>query len=868
MPERRSGGPRWTGLGRKVRAFLFVVLAGAVFAGGGFPTVAGAAGGDWEEPIGEGVSAFRRTLSLFGKPVVVYGVRIDLTNPFVRLVPLTSAEGLGRKAPVPELARAKGAIAAVNADFFHLTGIGAPLGPVVDGGTVMSAPGVATWDVFGLLSDGRAVIGSFWFEGTLWAPDGSTHPIRAVNKEAYDPRDGRPSHAGQIVLYTPAWGAKSYGRAGGRFRDVVEVVVAAGVVRSVVEAPDGSPIPPDGFVLWGEGPAAAFLRTHFAPGDPVRLELRAGMALPDGSRVSVPAGALAAGAGATSASAAGEAGDAPTGEARDASSGVPVLLSTVGSHRLLVEGGRPLPVVDPAVDGDKPRARAAVAIDAAGRTVWLVVVEASAESRGMTLPELAQYLASLGADRAINLDGGGSATFVARRLGETAPAVLNRPSGGSPRAVPTAIGVLNTAPPGDSVGGLIVRLPKGGDVLAGGTVRFEVKAYDTHYLPLALPPEALTWSATGPAEIEASGPAVRFPTGGTYVLTAAVGDVRQTLEVRVLGGRDVLTLEAEPATLTLKPGGRAALTVWARLRDGRRIRLAPENVTLTVVREGTASAGQGDGRGGAPEDLSGEWVRTEGLTVVAGAVPGAGWIEIDFDGARTRIPVVVRAFDDLVGHWAEPAATALYARGIVAGVAPGRFAPDKPLTRAEAAVLLDRALGAAATGGQASAGMPAAAAGSSSAPSGSNDRTDHAGVSASPSSTGLPAAKVAARPAFRDAVPPWAETSVASLQALGVLRGYPDGTFRPDRPVSRTELAVLVDQVLARLSREDGLRTEGAPIFRDAAAIPVWAREAVARVVAAGVMRGTGAAFDPHRAATRAEAAAVFYNLLIFGGSS
>lgn len=58
---------------------------------------------------------------------------------------------------------------------------------------------------------------------------------------------------------------------------------------------------------------------------------------------------------------------------------------------------------------------------------------------GISLIDAAEYLQLLGMEEVINADGGGSTTLIAAKPGETSPAVLNRPSGGSLRAVANAL---------------------------------------------------------------------------------------------------------------------------------------------------------------------------------------------------------------------------------------------------------------------------------------------------------------------------------------------------------------------------------------------------------------------------------------------
>lgn len=45
----------------------------------------------------------------------------------------------------------------------------------------------------------------------------------------------------------------------------------------------------------------------------------------------------------------------------------------------------------------------------------------------------------------------------------------------------------------------------------------------------------------------------------------------------------------------------------------------------------------------------------------------------------------------------------------------------------------------------------------------------------------------------------WAEKAIRRCMERGLLRGYPDGSFGPDKPVTRAELAVILD----RLDKED-----------------------------------------------------------------
>ncbi|GEM_PF-5017522 len=54
----------------------------------------------------------------------------------------------------------------------------------------------------------------------------------------------------------------------------------------------------------------------------------------------------------------------------------------------------------------------------------------------------------------------------------------------------------------------------------------------------------------------------------------------------------------------------------------------------------------------------------------------------------------------------------------------------------------------------------------------------------------------------RQQVPSWAVEAVDVLMEEGLIHGYPDGTFRPDRPISRAEMALVVAGLLTKLRQE------------------------------------------------------------------
>jgi len=179
------------------------------------------------------------------------------------------------------------------------------------------------------------------------------------------------------------------------------------------------------------------------------------------------------------------------------------------------------------------------------------------------------------------------------------------------------------------------------------------------------------------------------------------------------------------------------------------------------------------------------------------------------------------SFGDLPqGHWSKADIEQLASKLIVTGVEASRYDPAAQVTRAEFAALIVRGLGL--------------------------DEADGS--------------------AFRD-VPSgkWYAGAIGAAHEAGLVGGYENGEFRPERPITRQELAVLIDNALLFVGQRAGaVGTEPAlTAFADASTIAPWARDAVAQAVHAGVTEGReGGKFVPGANATRAEAAVMVKRLL------
>ncbi len=112
---------------------------------------------------------------------------------------------------------------------------------------------------------------------------------------------------------------------------------------------------------------------------------------------------------------------------------------------------------------------------------------------------------------------------------------------------------------------------------------------------------------------------------------------------------------------------------------------------------------------------------------------------------------------------------------------------------------------------------------------------------------------------FSDLTQIWYTKPVAWASKNGIVRGYEDGTFRPDQTISREEMCVILDRTLQWLGVE--MRTT-IPKFTDVQNISLWARDSVARVSNAGLLCGfDDGSFGAKKTATRAQSATVILRL-------
>ncbi|MFJ4922892.1 phosphodiester glycosidase family protein [Streptomyces sp. NPDC088725] len=500
-----------------------------------------------------------------------------------------SAGTVSDRRPVSELAAGHDAgpgrrtVAAINADFFDINGTGAPEGPGIENGALVQSPAPGAGQAVGIGPGNAGRVLRLYFGGTLTLPSGQ-HPLASYNAANVP--------AGGIGVYTPAWGAADRALTVDAASPVAEAVVRDGRIVARTDRPGSGPIAEGSTVLVGREAGAEAIAA-LRPGDPVSLTYR-----PRTDSGSVPRTAV---------------------------------------------GGRELLVVDGVAqnhegEGNNVAApRTAVGFSRDGSTMQVITVDGrQADSGGTTLTELGLMMRKAGSYSALNLDGGGSSTLVAREPGSDVLRLENSPSDGSERTVPN--GLALTAPEGSGrLTGFWVRTrtPAAGaptvDPVTGGhpervfpglSRRLTAAGYDETYGP-----------ATGAPHWRTEQPSVgRVDSHGVF--TARAGG---TTEVRAENGR---------------AAGRTRLTVLDRLA---RIQPTTPRVGLADARAtGTFGLVGLDAHGASapvePRDVRLEYdhsrftVTDDGrgsFTVTSRAGGGAGQITAEAGGVTTALAVSV-----------------------------------------------------------------------------------------------------------------------------------------------------------------------------------------------------------------------------------
>jgi hypothetical protein len=496
-------------------------------------------------------------------------IEVDLANPHIQVDTLGGKSGqMGNKQSTTQLARERGAAAAINGDFFTLNAEGAPFGVHIQSGKLVTSPGyISPKNTFALDMNRIPFIGRVDFDGTVTAANGALFRLFGINKTQYQAgfRFEGNSHKNRLHMYTDKWNMKNWVGASLQANYTV-ALVENNIVTQILENKAVESIPKGAFLLLGHGEAESFLKDNVQVGETLLVDYKLNpgeewwMAL-DGTSLLVNQGKF-------------------------------ITHSTPGRN-----------------------ARTAVGYSQDNRYMYLVTVEYSKESTGLTFAEFGQFLEFRGMWKAVNLDGGGSTAMSTRELGSFQVTSALIPSKGSERLIPNGIGIFSTAPQG-KLAGWSMYVPK--KVLINEPVTVQVKAYDEYYNPLKI--EELPYNSKGPSSILWSTPRhFMVQQLGSYDLDLTMQGKTEKHTIATYGMADVKELKITTDVLRLRVGESVQAKAVIQLTDGTKKNVAPSSLDWRLI--GVKGNVQADGT-----------VTMQGNSV--------GMLVASYQGFSTAVPIV------------------------------------------------------------------------------------------------------------------------------------------------------------------------------------------------------------------------------------
>ena len=114
---------------------------------------------------------------------------------------------------------------------------------------------------------------------------------------------------------------------------------------------------------------------------------------------------------------------------------------------------------------------------------------------------------------------------------------------------------------------------------------------------------------------------------------------------------------------------------------------------------------------------------------------------------------------------------------------------------------------------------------------------------------------------FTDTSDHWAKESISIAASCGLIKGFTDEVFRPDEPITREQMALIATNA----AEMEGKSTENNSVvnFKDNQKISTWAKKGVDNALEQGIMKGyPDQTFQPQGEATRAESVCVILSLI------
>lgn len=445
-------------------------------------------------------------------------LRVDLSNPYIKVDTLSNADSIRNLESTKSLAQSRNAVAAINGGFFDWSeqpGIINPIGPMVESGDIKTASSgfnkytqaLATFSINNL----NQVFYSYWqTDITLVSSSGKSIPAARYNKTYNGSSD--------YTILDRKWSQYSVG-VSDNYNDIMEVVVDNAEISEIREGKPAVEIPLNGYVVITRGEGKQLIKNNFRVGDTLEMDI-------------------------------------------STSTDWKNLEMAVTGGCVLVDKGKIPETFSHNISGRHPRTGIATSKD--GRQIIMVTVDGRQQSSiGMTLEEFAQLMIELGAFNAINMDGGGSTTMVARELGTDNLKEVNKPSDGVARRVANAVGIISIAPP-STLNGFIIDTDDT-NIFVNTSRQFTVRGYDRYFNPIYVDPGKIQWSVVG-LKGRFAGNTFYPESVGEGRIIARVGDVKTELSISSLSSPVQLVLSEK--SINLPVNSTKSFMLWGKNKNG------------------------------------------------------------------------------------------------------------------------------------------------------------------------------------------------------------------------------------------------------------------------------------------------------------
>lgn len=378
-------------------------------------------------------------------------LKMDLTEEQVALDILQSTQAFGQKETLQSLATnsQKNVIAGINASFFNMKGTSSePVGVIYDHGYTYAAHNynTSTKGVASLLQyeNGQVIFDFFDTNFKIMTDASKTLYIEGVNK--LDIKNAP-------VVYNSNFGKTTHQI--DQVEKIYKIVIKDNVVTDIIGVNQTANIP-----IMQEGYVIAIPEALLTEADYLGMfAIGTGVEFTINSTINTDA----------------------------------LKLAISGSGKVLENGQ--FTSEGYLISKDARQPRSVLGITADQKYLIAMSIDGRGASIGATHAEVAQYLREYNVSDAIQLDGGGSTTLVARDLGRTGIQVKNQVSDGTQRKILNGLGFVSLAETGPVKSIKIIQ--SGESVFKNNPIQLEVIGFDENYNPVEIDYRNLAWSVDG-----------------------------------------------------------------------------------------------------------------------------------------------------------------------------------------------------------------------------------------------------------------------------------------------------------------------------------------------------------------------------------